>query len=896
MRKPISLAIAGLFVLTLASFSRPSNGNLEELTERIISLLRNYVEETPEEKVFLHMDKDYYAAGEDLWFSVYLTAGSPDVLSPLSKVVYVDLLDNKGKLISQKTVKMQEGHGFGDFKLDPFLAEGVYHIKAYSTWSKGFGEGQIFAKAIDVLDPLNMDFQPHADISLETENEKVNYKADISAVNSRLKPLSGNLSYEVLNRNGVLKTGEIELGEGGKAMLEFQLGLEDVKSPTFLKLTKVENEEFKIERQVRLGYPLEVVDMQFLPEGGELIAGLPNVVAFRAAYPDGTPAEVNGEITIGEENIPFATNVNGLGKVSLNPQPGKGMSSAIIKDDGKKVKVSMPEIKNKGINLTVDSRNPQLLSLLIQASNYGDIDPQMEGLLVVHARGRIGYMQKLDLRAGVTGARVPKNQLPSGINQVSVLSPEGVPLAERLVFVDFENVPEIEIEGSKMDFKGRGENSVKLKMNADVFEGGKYSVSITDASNPQLGGGSNILTYLKFASELKGNISDKDIYQDGRLDANAIDLILLTHGWRRFEWEAVFEQRLKNDGYIEEGINVIGTIKPKSKRALAGGTMNIFSRGEEEEFLMADFSETGQFIIDALDFQDTTTLVLTAEDGKHKKALDITVDPPVSKYENWEGFQPLLKSHIINPTFKDYLESADKQRKANFAFDDMDIMDLDEFVVQTRQIADEKDGITRMYGQGDKILKTADIPGVESYGTIFEMMMGRLPGVRIKPDIMSPVVTIRGQGSLSTLQPIFLLDNVQVDIDVINTINPRDVDTIEAFTDGASNAIFGSAGAGGVIAVYTKQGGNAYSPEEGVLHTKYPGYSTAREFYMPKYDEENSSKPDFRTTLYWNPLVSWNGNEAEIAFYNNDISDKFKVVVQGIDQFGRLSYAEKVID
>jgi hypothetical protein len=289
-------------------------------------------------------------------------------------------------------------------------------------------------------------------------------------------------------------------------------------------------------------------------------------------------------------------------------------------------------------------------------------------------------------------------------------------------------------------------------------------------------------------------------------------------------------------------------------------------------------------------------LVLNAEDRRQKKIVDIEVDEPASKYQLWNNFEPLLQTQVINPAFKDYLENAQKSRKSNIAFSDPDLVDLEEFVVQHNRIADEIDGITRMYGQGDKILKTSDISGAESYGSIFEMMMGRLPGVRIKPDMMNPVVTIRGQGSVNGIQPLFLLDNVQVDIQVINTINPRDVDTIEAFTDGASNAIFGSAGAGGVIAVYTKQGGNRYSPEEGVLHTKYPGYSTAREFYMPKYDEEKSSKPDYRTTLYWNPLISWNGNEAEIEFFNNDVSDKFRVVVQGIDQFGRLSYAEKVIN
>jgi hypothetical protein len=107
--------------------------------------------------------------------------------------------------------------------------------------------------------------------------------------------------------------------------------------------------------------------------------------------------------------------------------------------------------------------------------------------------------------------------------------------------------------------------------------------------------------------------------------------------------------------------------------------------------------------------------------------------------------------------------------------------------------------------------------------------------------------------------------------------------------------MFGSAGAGGVIAVYTKRGNGIIDTGEGIFNIRFPGYSTPKEFYMPKYDSETSAKPDYRSTLYWNPKLKMNGNTADIEFFNNDIVQKFKVVVQGIDQFGRLSYLEMEI-
>jgi len=873
-------------------------GNLDELTEKIINLLTKYADDLPEEKVYLHFDKGYYAAGDDIWFSVFLTAGSPDILSPLSKVVYVDLLDNEGKLIEQKTVRVSEGHGKGDFQLASFFKEGQYHIKAYSTWIRGFGDDHVFSHSFQIFDPANADFQPSVAFTHNANGNNIDYQASIKAVNKSLQPIKNTtLNYMVVSKNREIKKGTIKLDNDGSADLKLALSKSDLNNAAYLRLVMEENEDFQITRHFQMPFPESMIDLQFLPEGGDIIEGFANKVAFRAAYPDGSPAQVKGVLSAGDFEEAFSTNANGLGTLSFTPDASKKYTASIYSGEDK-VSVDFPQIKNKGLNLTVDNRHPQLLNLLIQAKDYQSIDSNHEALLVVHARGRIGYMQKLNMQGGVTGARVNKSQLATGINQVTLFSGEGQPLVERLVYVDFADNVKINIDPIEKQLKERSRNRIGLSIDTENFEGGKYSVSITDATNPTVDAGSNIITYLKVSSELKGRISDQEIFKNGSIDAEAVDLIMLTHGWRRFDWNKVLEESFKNDSYIEQGINVMGTISPKfkTKRGLEGGTINVFTKGREDDLLMTEFSDSGKFIIDDLDFQDTATLVVVAQDRKQKKDVNITIDQPASKYEKWQGFQPLLHSYVVSPAFKSFLETADKRRQTNIAYSDPEMVDLDEFVVKTKRLEEEKDGITRMYGQGDRVLKPADVPGAESFNTIFEMIAGRIPGVRVIPSMMDPKITIRGQGSMSVVEPLFLLDNMQVDKAVINTINPRDVETIEAFTDGASNAIFGSAGAGGVIAVYTKIGGASFSPEEGVLHTKYPGYSTAREFYVPKYDEEPSAKPDYRSTLYWNPLVEFTGKKAEIEFFNNDISDKFKVVVQGIDKFGRLSYAEKIIE
>jgi len=887
--------------LSFIFFSFTSTDKLEELSQKVITLLHAYVEEMPEEKVYLHLDKSHYAAGDDVWFSVYLTAGSPDFPSPLSKTVYVDLLDNNGNLVEQRTIKIQEGHGYGDFKLPYFFPEGLYHIKAYSSWSRGFGEEQVFSQEIEVLEPLNLNFQPEVTFDLVTGEMEgdIKYQGQIRAVDKNLRPLrEAKLQFELFTSTHILGEGKLLLNGDGATDLEIHLKESDLQTSVFLKLIFDENENFQIARQFKLPFPQSAIDIQFMPEGGDIIQGFANNVAFRAVYPDGTPAEVEGELRSPDGFVQrFATNANGLGNFSFTPE-GKDYRVFLLTQNGEEQLIDFPVIETRGVNLTVDTGNPLLLNMLIQVGEIEDFHEMKEGLLVVHARGRIGYMQKLNLSSGVGGVRVPRDQLAPGINQITVFDNMGNPRAERLVFIDLEDTPELRIEAEKLNFSGKGENTLRLKVDAEAFEGGNYSISVTDASGPYDPNASNIFTYLKFSSELKGRISDRDLYVDGKLDPVSIDLILLTHGWRRFNWEKIFGQEYRNQAHIEEGINIMGTVKPKfsTRKGLEGGTLNVFNKGLEEEFIVAEFSPTGRFIIDALDFRDTTTLVLSAEDGRQKKMLEISVDPPLSRQYKWEDFQPIFRSQSMSASIREYLETAQEKRKADLNFTGEDEILMEEFIVKDKQLVDEDDGITRIYGKGDHILRVADYDDAHQNYTIAHFIRGRMPGVMVvadKGDFLNPEIIVRGQ--FGREPPLFFIDNQEVDKGWFYAISPMDVLTIEVFRAGGTNARFGSMTQGGVIAIYTKRGGGVYQ-SEGVLHTKYLGYSTAREFYNPKYDENDRVNKDYRSTLYWNPSIDLSGKEAEISFFNNDVSSSFRVVVQGIDRFGRLSYAEKLIE
>ncbi|MDX5477935.1 MAG: TonB-dependent receptor plug domain-containing protein, partial [Cyclobacteriaceae bacterium] len=231
-------------------------------------------------------------------------------------------------------------------------------------------------------------------------------------------------------------------------------------------------------------------------------------------------------------------------------------------------------------------------------------------------------------------------------------------------------------------------------------------------------------------------------------------------------------------------------------------------------------------------------------------------------------------------------------------FGEIQTVDIEEFVIKSDKFDATEEEITRMYGKGDASLKPEEIGGFEGFRDVWELIQGRFPGVRVIPDISgSPTIRIRGVGSVvAGGSPLILLDNVPIDISFASSIPPRDLASVEVFKDAASLAIFGSSGANGAIALYTKRAAGIGDVGEGVFNMRFPGYSVAREFYIPKYDKENSPAPDYRSTLYWNPKLKFEGNMANIEFFNNDIVQKYKVVVQGMDKFGRLSYLEQDIN
>ena len=140
------------------------------------------------------------------------------------------------------------------------------------------------------------------------------------------------------------------------------------------------------------------------------------------------------------------------------------------------------------------------------------------------------------------------------------------------------------------------------------------------------------------------------------------------------------------------------------------------------------------------------------------------------------------------------------------------------------------------------------------------------------------------------------LNEIEIDIPGIQTISMSDVAMIKVFPPPFFGAFGG--GAGGAVAVYLKKGVSRFNTAKGLDFASIAGYSPVKEFYSPDYSNQNAfDSVDLRKTLYWNPYVVTDKTHRRIllTFYNNDITKKMRVVIEGCNEEGKLTRVEKIL-
>lgn len=627
------------------------------------------------------------------------------------------------------------------------------------------------------------------------------------------------------------------------------------------------------------------VDVQFFPEGGNLVNGMLSRVGVKAVGTDGMGRSV--AVTIrdeaGTEVAHATTNPLGMSSFFFTPQRGKQYSATI---GGQTTKRPLPAAIDTGLVMTVKNL-PQAadIQVRIQVSDFR-IFPSV--YLLAQTRGVVCYSAKADVKTPVVLIRIPKTEFPAGISQITVMDAQANPLAERLVFVNHQEQLKVSVVPDKPVYKPR--ENVTLTVTAEDMQGvpvqADLSLAVTDDEQVLISQDrESIHAYLLLASELQGYIESPGYYfnemHDDRFDA--LDNLLLTQGWRRFVWTRALAAWPAPRYVPEAGLTIRGTLYNKvNDKPAANGKIKYLVTVPVPDTRLVRTDDNGVFeITDAIYF-DSSRAVLNGELRSGSKEVTMVLQDPAFPLVAY----PLIPLVETQTEFEraSILRSLDY--KAAVKSDPSAIMLKGIEIKSTR--LEKEEGPERLYGKGTVSMNVEDDKRTQGLIHPLQLLQGRVAGVRVSGSGQNWDVQVQGAGTITgSSTPLFLIDNVPVSIETLSMLPASDVASIDVWK-GPDAVIFGSRGGNGVIGFTTRKG--KFSPRVALdfLSLQGTGYRMEREFYRPRYDvQRDKPSPVTYATLCWSPLVQTDSTgHATVTFEAPDRETTLTTVIEGLSMKG----------
>jgi hypothetical protein len=386
---------------------------------------------------------------------------------------------------------------------------------------------------------------------------------------------------------------------------------------------------------------------------------------------------------------------------------------------------------------------------------------------------------------------------------------------------------------------------------------------------------------------------------------------MMTNGWRRFNWENILANKWPELKYNPENyIAIDGQVHGLNKTLLANKELNaiIVLKNKRRDFLTTPVDPTGKFSFPDMVFYDTAKFFYQFNNDKKKELTSRATFRVKNNFLN----EPLqLKSDsslllnlvspdtaILTKNIEIYKEQLNKEELVK-------IKTLKTVTVTTKkktkqEIMDDEYTSGAFSGGNSRTILPEDDPAFLSSQNLLNYLQGRIAGLQVDPGSTENAIIWRGEitslfiNEVSQQSISFITGKIAEDATSFANISMSDVAMVKIFEPPFYGAW--GAGPGGAISVYLKKGITKYETK-GLDYAMMPGYSSVKEFYSPKYTNLNSDSTDYRKTLYWNPFVVTDKDHRSILipFYNNDITTKMKVIIEGCNADGKLTRVEKVL-
>ena len=648
----------------------------------------------------------------------------------------------------------------------------------------------------------------------------------------------------------------------------------------------------------------KIKNLQFFPEGGQMIAELENHIAFKASYSDGSPAIINGQIIEVEKNKKvdaFFTDSMGLGKLVLYPTPHKSYMAVWKDDNGNIMQTPLPVNNRYGVSFHTEIINRELEYSIIK-------NKKNDSLNNLHLLAQMGNYQvyKADLEIPnemvIYTAKFSIAEVPAGLMQLNLFDKYRNLLQQRLVFIsDSSFKDQLLVNADTINTNPKGKNSIEITLPDTMFT--NLSVSVADINFYNQPNTHSISQDLLFNTQLKElNQNTDSLLQTG--NNKNIDLVTLTHPWKKYNWQKSVNKAELQPEVLDNYISLTVHYKEKNLALPKDDALNLIinTKGMGKEFYsLKPISQTA-FKKTNLLFFDSVKVAYQMDKNKElanylKISRDDTLEIP-------QTITP-LQSTINFITAKKNIETFTNNTAKIFN----DVKTIKEVIVKTKYkgnpILERIDELDKFYTTGmfsgtvkGCQLNVIDDPMAEVNNNLQDYMRYRIPNLMLYDGIFGVKRQILGDNPKDTIIPILtFIDEMEMDGDAVSLLRMGDVAYVKYIPGIVIGAGFNTST--GAIYIYTKKGNEKGPVLKGLPFVYIKGYNKQKEFAGLDYNDKNLLKqPDLRTTVYWNPniIMDKTNNKVRIEYYNNDVSKKLLLKIEGINAVGKLIYIEKIIE
>ena len=844
-----------LYILFLVLLALPLHAQSEE-TSRILSYIQkamNFNKVVPQEKVYLHFDNMGYFENETLWFKAYVTRTYDGHASDLSKVLYVELLNPTGDVLQTLKYPIDSlGQSHGEMKLDTILGSGLYEVRAYTRYMTNWGTNAVFSRVIPIFKTPKTEGD-YSDLTIAT----IPYHNRLPNRRDPLDSLYVRAAGEGVYTDDLMKT----------------------------------------------------ISVKFYPEGGDLIAGKKCRVAMLAVDDNGHPHEGEGFVMNEKGDVLTSIKTDTLGRGLFELVPDTGKLTFQMRNLKKSTRRSvqyftLPEAKRDGCTLSVDAVSEQMLATL-QCSDV--ICGSMLGYVIMH-NGNIYRCDTLTA-APIIEIELDRQAMPEGVNQMTVFDSRGAIMAERLFFLcpkpDKGDSIRVTAITQRLKPCGKVEMELQTKPNANL------SFSAMDAKTMTNGKQGNMKTWMLLSSEVRGYIHNVDYYfeADDKEHRQNADLLMLTQGWRRYDWRLMSEKyTFRKAQPIEDQFYLNGQLKAYRKHnPVSNVRMYVSLYNEKGQSLIGnavtDAEGNYAFKMPFLDGEWKMCIYTTRDIKKkdkekekrktyyvgidrqfspnpryltpsettilHPLAPNAFVKNPLEEQEEEDEFIPI--------TEKDYvLQNVTVKAKRKYFTNDNWRFKNEEYGKQYASLYYNADR------ELDKILDRGE-PAPYIHDFILQKLKDRLGKYNYIPRDTKAFTSERifyviDNNDRSVSSPVYLDEVKSIYIVFNEKISPT-IENAWTFIDTPKLNI--------IVYLYCH---HLFSSEsnKGLRRTYFQGFNQASTFKTEDYSVI-PPMADFRRTIWWQPDITTDAQgKAKVEFFNNSTCEEMYISVEGMTQDGKV--------